>query len=80
MGVQTQHNKETVQNKIKTCFPITGSKKRMRKKKKYRHLKTKQSKKSWLQAINEITSLYLLTLPLVMLSQTFVPPPSGVLL
>lgn len=34
MGVQTQHNKETVQNKIKTCLPITGSKMRMRKKKK----------------------------------------------
>ena len=32
MGVQTQHNKETVQNKIKTCLPITGSKMRMKKK------------------------------------------------
>ena len=40
MGVQTQHNKETVQNKIKTCLPITGSKMRMKKKKKKKNTVT----------------------------------------
>lgn len=65
--------KTNVQNKIKTCLPITGSKMKMKKKTKnknktHRHLKTKQNKKSSLQTINEITSLNLLTLPLVTLS------------
>ena len=74
MGVQTQLNKNKCpkQNKeMPTHYRFKNEnekKKQKTKNKKHCHLKTKQNKKSSLQTINEITSLNLLTLPLVTLS------------